>query len=324
VSYLQTSTRKDAPLAGATISDTGSTAVKGDPDGSANAASQVIRITADLLRDACQLLHDEFSSDISVETWMSQFQYPWLREKPDYGVALFRPNEGIVGVFIAIYSDQMIDGKVERFCNVGSWYVKPRYRGEGIRLLRALMKIKNQTLTSFSTIPDTVKIGCALGWKKLDEHVYLIPNFGFFPGARKLRVLTSFDEIFATVDERHKQIMSDHGRRIPARYVLVTDGNSWCFSVHKKQARRGIEFTVPIYLSDRILFRRWIAHFLSAYRSLDGCWMTLCPPRFLPNPPAIRVRLAEPAPAIFKSKGVAPEDVTELYTETMTLPVGLE
>jgi hypothetical protein len=320
VNHLQAFEREHSGLADRTAPEAGPAEAGGVKNGGSVAApsrSQLVRITDDLLRETCEFLHREMNSHISVEQWMSNLRYPWIQQKPDYGVALLRPNEGIVGVLIAIYSEQIIEGRMERFANLAHWCVRPAFRRESLRLIKAMMAQKELTLTGFSSIREVVKIVCGLGWKKLDDHMYVIPNFGFSYEARNLRVLTAFDEIFAIVDERHKRIMSDHGRASRGRYVLVTDGNRWCLSVHTIEVRKGIGFSIPIYLSNHGLFRRWMMRFLSAYRSVDGCWATLCQPRFLPRRPTIAVRLVEPRPQVFRSRSVAPVNVTALYSDAV-------
>ena len=320
MNHLQASEREDSGLADRSAPEAGpaeAARVKSGGSVAASSRSQLVGITDDLLRETCEFLHHELNGHISVEQWMSHLRYPWIQQKTDYGVALLRPNEGIVGVLVAFYSDQIIEGRVERFANLAHWCVKPAFRRESLRLLKEMMAQKELTLTGFTSTREAVKILSRLGWKKLDDHVYVIPNFGFSCSGRNLRVLTAFNEIFAIVDERHKRIMSDHGRASRGRYVLVTDGNRWCLSVHTIEVRKGIRFSIPIYFSDHSLFRQWMGRFLSAYRSLDGCWATLCPPRFLPRPPTIAVRLVEPRPQNFRSRSVAPVNVTALYSDAI-------
>jgi hypothetical protein len=290
---------------------------KGSNPAAAPSRSRLVRITDALLPEACEFLHREWNSDISIESWMSQLRHPWLPVDADYGVALVRPDEGIVGVFVAFYSDQIIDGRVERFANLSHWYVKPAYRTESLDLIRALMEPEHHTLTGFSASREAVRINCALGWAKIDEYVYLIPNLGFAIGTRNLSILTTFDDIFARVDDRHRKIMSDHGKAIPGWYVLLSSGDRWCLSIHKRETRRGIPLSVPLYLSDHVLFRGWIGRFLSVYRSLDGCWATLCQPRFLVRPPLIGLRLRDPRPHLFRSRTVPAAQVTALYSDAI-------
>jgi hypothetical protein len=253
---------------------------------------------------------------VSPEPWKKRLRYLWSDKKTDYGMALVRP-EGIVGVLIAVYSEQMVNGNAEKFCNLAHWCVRPEYRSESLRLFRAFTARKDLTITGFSQIRKVVKIASALGFHTLDDYVFVIPNLGTPYRTKDARAISSYEEIFGIVDERHKKILADHGRTSPGRYILITDGVDWCLSVNKRQMRRRICFSVPIYVSDRFLFRRWLAKFLVAYRSLDGCWLTLCQPRFLPEPPAIAIKIREPRPHMFKSKTLTQADITCLYSELL-------
>ena len=173
MNYSRVSTGEDGRLADRLVSEA-APAGAGSAMGSGSAAvpsrSQLVRITEDLLLETCEFLHRELNDDISVESWKSQLCYPWLQQKPDYGVALVRPDEGVVGVMVAIYSEQIIDGRLERFANLTHWCVKPAYRRESIRLLMAMKAHKELTMTGFSSTPDAVTIPLRLGWKKLDEN----------------------------------------------------------------------------------------------------------------------------------------------------------
>ncbi|MFL9829120.1 hypothetical protein ABTU92_30375, partial [Rhodoplanes sp. SY1] len=135
--------------------------------------------------------------------------------------------------------------------------------------------------------------------------------------ARNLEVFTSFEDVATRVDAHHKTIMADHGEGGPARYVLITDGDRRCLSIHCRATRKRVRFSIPIYLSDRDLFRRWIGRFLAAYRSIDGSWATLCQPRFLARPPLVALKLREPRPQMFKSRTVPPDQITALYSEIL-------
>ena len=311
MNFSRVSTSEDGSLAERVVSEAG----PANDAAAASSRSQLVRITGELLQETCEFLHREMNG--SLEDWKLLLCWPWKQQETDYGFALVRPNEGVVGVLVVIYSEQVIEGKVERFANLTHWCVKPAYRRESLRLIAAMNAQTELTLTAFSSRREVVKIMLRKGWSKLDDHLYLIPNLGISYRARKTQVLTSFDEIIAIVDERHKRIMLDHGTDGPGRYVLVTDGSQWCLSVFKIEIRRGVAFSAPVYFSDRDLFRRWMPRFLSVYRSLSGCWATLCQPRLLPSRPIVAIRLVEPRPHIFRSTSVAPANVTALYSDAV-------
>jgi hypothetical protein len=288
------------------------------------ARSQLVPITGDLLPDVCRFLHAEMNSDIPPEQWLDWLRYPWLANPPDYGFALIQPDEGVVGVMVAFYSEQTINSVTERFCNLAHYCATPKYRPESIRMLRALLARKDMTLTAFSSTRRSVAIGKATGFRTLDDRVYIIPNVDLNPVRKRLQVITDKDEIAARVDDRNRQIIRDHGPSPILKYTLITDGSDWCLSVHKVEARKGVRFSVVLYPSDRTLFRQWLGAFLAAYRATDGTWLTLCQPRFLPTRPFLAIPVAEPRPHICRPKRIDPErgdapvdpaEITGLYSE---------
>ena len=48
-------------------------------------------------------------------------------------------DNAVVGAYLAFYSERMIDGRAEPFCNLGAWCVLPSYRFHSLRLLNALL-----------------------------------------------------------------------------------------------------------------------------------------------------------------------------------------
>src|SRR6478735_810308 len=63
---------------------------------------------------------------------------PWKVEAPNHGFML-RDGQRVVGTLLALYSERLVAGRVERFCNMGSWCVLPDYRSRSILLVKALL-----------------------------------------------------------------------------------------------------------------------------------------------------------------------------------------
>jgi hypothetical protein len=76
---------------------------------------------------------------------------PWKVEAPNHGFML-RDGQGVVGTLLALYSERLVAGRVERFCNLGSWCVLPDYRSRSISLLNALLAQEGYNFTILS--PD--------------------------------------------------------------------------------------------------------------------------------------------------------------------------
>lgn len=82
-------------------------------------------------------LHANFSDRIPWAQACSAT--PWKVDTPNHGFML-RDGQSLVGVHLAFYSDRLIAGKLERFCNLGAWCVLPDFRSHSIRLLKALLE----------------------------------------------------------------------------------------------------------------------------------------------------------------------------------------
>ena len=59
-------------------------------------------------------------------------------------------GDAVVGAHLAFYSERTIDGRTERFCNLGAWCVLPDHRFHGLRLLKALLAQDGYHFTDLS------------------------------------------------------------------------------------------------------------------------------------------------------------------------------
>ena len=82
---------------------------------------------------------------------------PWEVESPNAGFMLLDDDE-IVGVQLAFYSERTIDGRRERFCNLGAWCVLPDYRLHSLRLLKAALSQKGYHFTDLSPSGNVIGI----------------------------------------------------------------------------------------------------------------------------------------------------------------------
>ena len=81
------------------------------------------------------------------------------------------------GTLLALHSERLVEGRVERFCNMGSWCVLPDYRSRSILLLESLLAQDGYHFTVLS--PDVGPQENPLAWHRfrfLDTSAALIPN----------------------------------------------------------------------------------------------------------------------------------------------------
>ena len=58
------------------------------------------------------------------DSWARVCVPPWKVDAPNHGFML-RDGQRVVGVQLAFYSERLVNGRTERFCNLGAWCVRP-------------------------------------------------------------------------------------------------------------------------------------------------------------------------------------------------------
>lgn len=133
----------------------------------APAAVRVQPITPDDLPAVGRFLHENLNQRFSPAQWVSSVTHPWAAKAPNHGMQLLDGGR-IVGVFLAIYSDQVVDGRPERFCNPHSWCVLDSHRRHSISLILQLVRQKGYHFTMFTPNPKVAEVFRGLKFKDLD------------------------------------------------------------------------------------------------------------------------------------------------------------
>ncbi len=104
--------------------------------------------------------------------WQRLFNYPGVERAPNLGFVL-ESGHRLVGFLGAIYHERFIEGRVERFCNLTSWYVHPDFRSHSLALLTALLRQQNYTFVNFSPSDRVRAVMPVFGFLVLDTHKLL-------------------------------------------------------------------------------------------------------------------------------------------------------
>src|SRR5262245_52325855 len=86
-----------------------------------------------------EFLQRERAWRMSVADWHRYMIAPGHFAQPNHGY-LLRENGRVVGAYLALYSERVIDGRSHSICNLGIWCVAPEHRANGLRLLRSLLR----------------------------------------------------------------------------------------------------------------------------------------------------------------------------------------
>jgi hypothetical protein len=258
-------------------------------------------------------LHAHLNRRVPTDAWERALRVPWKVDAPNHGY-LLRDGETVVGAYLAFYSERLVDGQPERFCNLGAWCVVPGHRFHGLRLLKALLAQDGYHFTDLSPSGNVVGINARLGFQRLDTTTALIPNLPWLSFPRRYAVSSDPAVIEATLTGPDLELYRDHAGAAAARHVLLRRGDRWCYVIFRRDRRKRLPlFASILHVSDPELFGELVRP-LSRHLLRYGLLATLGELRVVGHRPRWSVMLAG-RPKMFRSARLQPEQVDNLYSE---------
>jgi hypothetical protein len=216
---------------------------------SANANSQLKERSASVraisqsdLGAVAEFLSSNMHAALSSEEWLAALSVPWQVDAPNHGFMLLAADTTVVGAYIAFYSDRLIGGRAERFCNLGTWCVIPDYRLHSVRLLRALLNQPGYHFTDLTPSPGVQKLNARLGFRSLDPTLVVVrPRHWPLTRVSFTSAPDAVEELLTGTD---LDIYQDHKGARAAHHVVVSRGYESCYVIYRK-AKPGRVRRVP-------------------------------------------------------------------------------
>src|SRR3954469_15725722 len=208
-----------------------------------------------------EFLHAHLNERVAPAAWAAALDTPWDAERPNAGYMLLDGDQ-VVGAHLAFYSERTIDGRTERFCNLGAWCVLEAHRFHGLRLLKALLAQDGYHFTDLSPSGNVVGLNERLGFEFPDTETALVPNLPW--PSRPGRDTISSDPalIERTLSGPELEIYRDHAGATAARHVLLVRDYEHCHVIFRKDRRKGLpRFATVLYASNPHLLRRMAGPF---------------------------------------------------------------
>lgn len=267
------------------------------------------------ISDVARFLHENLDSRAGVERWGAAMTPPWPYPQPNHGFMLVDDNR-IVGAYLALYSDRVIDGQREDMCNLAAWCVLATHRHHGLRLLRALLRQEAYHFTDLSPSGNVVPLNLRLGFSQLDTATALTPNVPWPPPSRRVRLVTDPDEIPRHLSGRDLEIHRDHARAPAASHLVVVRGDETCYLIYRSDRRKGLPlFASFVYVSNPSLFRTTGGHVRRHLLLRRRIPFTLSELRIVGSRPRLSTMLNSPRPKMYRSPTLAAGDIDYLYSE---------
>jgi hypothetical protein len=250
--------------------------------------------------------------------WARACVVPWKVEAPNHGFML-RDGQRIVGVLLAFYSERLVAGRVERFCNLGAWSVLPEFRTQSIRLIMALLAQDGYHFTGLSPISTVVSILARLKFRPLDTSAVLFPNLPGpgLPGQTKISA--DPDVIASTLTGAELALYQDHARALAARHLVLIRGERFCYVMYRETSLKGIACAEILHVSNPELFKRAIIPLTRHLLLRHGLLLTRAELRVIAHRPLFSVK-RNPRHKMYRSATLDPHQFDDLYGEFVCVP----
>lgn len=277
-------------------------------------------ITTSDVPDVARFLTEHLNQRVPAERWTRALSVPWDVEQPNHGFHLRTDGGDVVGAYLAYYSQQRVDGRLEQFCNLGAWCVVEGHRAQGTRLLTKLLAQEGYHFTDFSPSGNVVELNRRLKFVDLDTTTDLIANAPATPRRGAARVTADPDVLLGTLSSDELAIYQDHRTAAAARHLLLHTPDEHCYVVFRRDARKRVRaFGSVLHVGNPDLFRAEVgrvgAHLLTSH----GIPFTLVERRVAGGPVRRARTLPRARPKMFRSRSLAPEQVGYLYSELTCL-----
>jgi len=257
----------------------------------------------------------------SEEKGRKIFEYQWERDETHCGLIL-RDGDRTVGFLGMIFSRRRINDKVEKFCNLTSWFVHKDYRSRAISMILPLQGMKDYTITDLTPAKNVYKIQNKLGFKDLDAAGRLLLPFGrrlFQPKYSASTMTHDSAEIEKKLEGQDLKIFKDH-QKYPCFHFLLADPNRHCYMVYTKLKRKRIPYAHLHYISDPDLFALAYRDIRNAILSHARAYFLLVDSRLVKNRKLpLSICLPYRAPKQYLSPTLEPEQIDNLYSELVML-----
>ncbi len=282
-------------------------------------STQVRPIATADVRAVGEFLHAHLNSRVTADAWARCIEVPWTVDQPNMGFMLVA-DESVVGAHLAFYSERVIDGRAERFCNLGAWCVLPEHRFQGLKLLRSLLAQKEYHFTDLSPSGNVPALNAKLGFEELDTTTWIVPNLPWPPVPGAGSIVTDPAAIARALDGEQLALYKDHARTAAARHLVLARGQERCYVVFRKDRRRQLPlFASLLHVSDPELLRRMARPLARHLLLRHGACATLAERRIVEHRPSGGRLLRAPRKKMFRSQRLQAAQIDYLYSELVCL-----
>lgn len=281
-------------------------------------ATQILPIQAQDLADVGNFLHQNLAQRIQPQAWAQSLTQGWASSQPNHGMHL-RHEGRVVGVLCAVYSDQIIDGHTERFCNPHSWMVLEPFRSHSLGLVLQLIRQRGYHFTMFTPNPKVAQVFIGLRFRMLDDSLLYFPNFPSGKALLPAAVIEYRRECMASVLTGTALADFQAHQHLPwLEFVAFGRPGDTCLAIYKRTRWKKMPCAALAYVSDPQALQRQGA-LLRHHLLMRGMTVSRIEGRHLSQPPALATRVRRLQPKLVLSPSLSDQQVRDVYSEMMAL-----
>jgi hypothetical protein len=281
------------------------------------------KVERSMFPDMLPLL-SEHDSSLGEAIWRNTFFYPWSRDEPICGYALFEGNQP-VGFLGFIFITRRINGVQERFCNVHTWYVRPAYRGHSLSLLRPLLRMQDITVTDLTPAPDVSRILERFGFLRLESRfrmMFPLPEFGTQRQAPE--ITRDAERLEGILDVDDLKIFRDHQVFEKCKHLALISSDTYCYMVYTVTTDSRMGVCHIHYVSDTTIFSENGSSLVRDIMVYENIYIVIADSRLLGGAKVqFCMSLSFHCDRYYKSTRLEASQIDNLYSELVLLNLGI-
>jgi hypothetical protein len=287
------------------------------------AVVKIVKVDDSNFEEAYQLLLGFKSNGISKEVWRRLLRPQWRLDGTHCGLGLVDKGR-LVGFIGTLFSERVIDGRVERFCNLSSLIVREAYRRHGWMLMFSAVREENCTITIFTPRRVLYTRAPEAGFRSLGGRMNVMFSV---PWARSAcgadtELLDDSNEIRQYLDETHRRYLDDH---LPYEcgHLLLQQSARYCYMVHVSIRYAKVPYALMLYVSDPGLFAEFSIAIRAFILGKEGLRFLAVDSRLIRDLP-LQASFDFPTNVrrLYKPDRLSPHLVDNLYSEFVLLRIG--
>jgi hypothetical protein len=265
------------------------------------------------------LLQSFGDAPIAKENWKKIFDPPWKTSEDFCGYLLLKDAQ-VKGFLGLIFSQRMLNDRVEKFCNMTSWIVTEDCRSQSLRLLLESLKLKEHSFTNFTASPTVATILKKLGFTAFEVHQRVLLPLPRLPFARRGRCDFELQSVRSKLSGEELRIFDDH-QGLNCEHLLLQADSGSCYVVLKKTRRKNLTWAKVQYLGNAKVFHECIESQIAGICRRLRVWGVMVDERYVEGH-RFRGSVSYPhqRKAFFKSNSILNKNLIDtLYSEMVIL-----